>query len=413
MDRTRFLKTVGVAAGLAVLLTLTPAVADHVSEPTAPIELERVDVYPYPNFADRLIAKDGSETVDWSQIRIEPRVRFENKADKLAGGASEHFSVRITVSKVFEIGSQRTSIRAMWGAEWSHQNVPPHKPQGGTWEVSQSNSYDLQSHLGLWQVDTKVAGDKSGNTFEDVILFRVEAPGGEPPPTTTTVPPTTTTTVPPTTTSTVPTSVDPRCEVDNPRPRCQTTTVTTVPTTTTTVPGSPLGASIGVVGCSNTEDAVENRGGYLTQSSKDLLASSASGGGSLARWDSNSRGHWAIYDSMRPSQGYSSVWWMLCVRTGEGSGTYEEQMDSVLAQILERDPGATVLVSWLNSYTFATCPQVDWAVEDQLLDYAVSLGLAVGPELGPLNEGQVRRDDCHPNSAGSLVLGGQLVDFFD
>ncbi len=231
-----------------------------------------------------------------------------------------------------------------------------------------------------------------------------------PAPSTTLVPTTTTTTTIPPTTTTVPTSVDPRCEVDNPRPRCQTTTV---PTTTTTIPGSSTGASIGVVGCSNTEDSIENSGGYLTQSSKDLLAGSASGGGSLSRWATNSRGHWDIYDSMRPSGGYSSVWFQLCVRTGEGSGTYEQQMDSVLNQIRDRDPGATVLVSWLNHYTFDTCPQVDWGAEDRLLDYAASLGLVAGPWLGPLNQGQVRRDNCHPSSAGSSFLGGQLVDFFD
>ncbi len=200
----------------------------------------------------------------------------------------------------------------------------------------------------------------------------------------------------------VPFALDSRCEQNPDDPRCQTT-----------VPPVPVDASIGVVGCSNTEDAVENRSGYLTQSSKDLLASSASGGGSLARWDSNSRGHWTIYDSMRPPEGYSSVWWMLCVRTGEGSGSYEHQMDSVLAQIRDRDPDAVVFVSWLNHYTFSTCPQVDWGVEDQLLDYAASLGLATGPFLGPLNESQVRHDNCHPNSAGVSFMGGQLVDFFD
>ncbi len=163
----------------------------HVNEPTAPIELERVDVYPYPNFAERLMAQDGSESVPWDTIRIEPRVRFENTADKQAGGASEHFSVRVSVGKAEERNptppgepvdtSRGLFIRKAWDESWSHQNIPPHKPQGGTWEAAQGNNYDLQSHIGLWHVRVALVGNESGNSFEHEILFRViEAPPAPP-----------------------------------------------------------------------------------------------------------------------------------------------------------------------------------------------------------------------------------------
>ena len=206
---------------------------------------------------------------------------------------------------------------------------------------------------------------------------------------------------------------DPRCEQRPNHSQCQTSTTTTISTTTTT--GFPDGVpSIGVVGCSNTEDAVENPGGYLTQSDQDLLATSASGGGALAFWANPIRTrYWDIYDAKRPSVGYESVWWQLCVRTDEGEGSYEDQMDYVLTQIRDRDPGVPVLVSWLNHYTFDACPQVDWGAEDQLLDYAATLGLLAGPWLGPLDPTQVREDNCHPNSDGWGLLGSQLVDFFD
>ncbi len=189
---------------------------------------------------------------------------------------------------------------------------------------------------------------------------------------------------------------DPRCEQRPELRRCQPT----------------ITAPVGVVGCSNTEDAVENDGGYLTQSDEDLLAGSASGGGSLAHWDKAGSSYWRIYDKWRPVEGYEAVWWQLCVRTREGPD-HEGQMDSVLAQIYERDPGVPVYVSWVNHYTFNACRQVDWGAEDRLLDYAASLGLMTGPWLGPLNQSQVVDDNCHPNQAGWSLLGSQLVEFFD
>ena len=190
---------------------------------------------------------------------------------------------------------------------------------------------------------------------------------------------------------------DPRCENHPELRRCQPA-VTYAP--------------IGIVGCSNTEDAIENDGGYLTQSDEDLLGNSATGGATLARWDWSKRNYWELYDRYRPPEGYQAVWWQLCVRTREGPD-HEGQMDSVLAQIYERDPGVPVYVSWVNHYTFNACRQVDWGAEDRLLDYATSLGLLTGPWLGPLNESQVVDDNCHPNQAGWSLLGSQLVDFFD
>ncbi len=169
MDRRRFLKTAGVAAGAVVVPTL-PALADHVSEPLFPVEFVRTDVYPYPTFADRLIAKDGSEDVDWDKIRIEPRVKHQNVADKKAGNPSEHFEVRLQVSTV--TNERRMFLDLQWDAAWKHQNIPPHKPRGGSWEAAQTNSYNLGKHLGLWHIRTVVKGMESDNEFEDIILFR-------------------------------------------------------------------------------------------------------------------------------------------------------------------------------------------------------------------------------------------------
>ena len=112
-----------------------------------------------------------------------------------------------------------------------------------------------------------------------------------------------------------------------------------------------------------------------------------------------------------------AVYWQLCVRTNEGiSGhtypDYEAQMDAVLEQLYARDPGVPVYLSWLMSYSFEGCAQVDWEAEERLLDYGASLGLLTGPVTGPLSSDQTK-DGCHPNGAGSALVGAQLIEFFD
>ncbi len=182
---------------------------------------------------------------------------------------------------------------------------------------------------------------------------------------------------------------------------------------------------IGVVGCSNTGQAVE---GYLAASSVDKLVGGEMGGGSLPRWGNPGNDdygfYWGLYDGRRPSGGYNGAWVQICMKAGEHGGVFDgsEQtwLSHVVEQIHSRDPGIPIWISPLNFYgggqvcssTGADGPAItaeaaDWAA-------AALAGVQRGPDLGPLLPNHIGiRDDCHPNGAGEALLGGQLVAFFD
>ena len=213
--------------------------------------------------------------------------------------------------------------------------------------------------------------------------------------TTTTLPPTTTTTAPPTTTTTDP-----------------STTTTTVPTTTTTTIVM-VGQDIAGIGCSNTLQTIN---AYLSQSSEDSIIGVAAGGHTIGDW-ANKRDWDSRYLGFRPSTGYTGAWLQLCERAS--AGLTLENIETILANIWESDPGIPVWISPLNFYVDETCavtagnliPNVGAVFADLLT--ATNPLVHRGPDLGPLSDNQLRRDDCHPNSAGENLLGGQMVGFFD
>ena len=106
-----------------------------------------------------------------------------------------------------------------------------------------------------------------------------------------------------------------------------------------TNPGD-LGDQIGVVGCSNTRDAVE---GYLAASTMDRLINTAQGGNAMSQWAETSGGPWVQYQAMRPVNGYSAVWLNLCQRAV--AGLDQSLVDTVIANIRTRDAGATIIIS--------------------------------------------------------------------
>jgi hypothetical protein len=197
------------------------------------------------------------------------------------------------------------------------------------------------------------------------------------------------------------------------------------PTTTISIEGeSPTRHSLGVVGCSNTGQAVL---GYTQLSSLGRLTPGELGGGSVSRWgDPSNRRYalyWGLYDQRRPPDGYMGTWLQLCLRTGEHEDSFDDTertwVTHIVEQIQARDPGITIWISPLNFYEGVTCDAVGAigpVIAAEASDWAATTlpGVERGPDLGPLQQSDIGvRDNCHPNGGGELLLGSQLVTFFD
>lgn len=204
-----------------------------------------------------------------------------------------------------------------------------------------------------------------------------------------------------------------------------TSTTTTPPASTTTVAAGFTTGSIGVVGCSNTGQAVD---GYLTVSAEDLLAEGELGGGSAPLWGNPASGdyglYWGLYDQRRPAGGYAAAWVQICLRSSEHGGAFDAAEQGWAAHIVEqihaRDPGIQIWISPINFYADGhLCPSTGWdgpAIAAETADWAATsfANVARGPDLGPLTPSHIGvRDDCHPNGAGELLMGEQLSAFFD
>lgn len=172
MNRRQFLQRG--AAGAGVLMAVPAvALADHVSEPSLAIKSMTLNVYKYPDLSTRINNFDGSEVRTWEHARIEPLLSFEGtKADN--ANPSEHFRVLVRVNQVVDVA--RNITKKDWDADWRHQNRPPHSNTAQRWEVSQSNTYDLQSHQGMWEVFVQVVGDVSLRVLEQTCRFTIVAP---------------------------------------------------------------------------------------------------------------------------------------------------------------------------------------------------------------------------------------------
>ena len=170
---------------------------------------------------------------------------------------------------------------------------------------------------------------------------------------------------------------------------------------------------VGVVGCSNTREAVN---GYLQQSGADVLVNTAKGGFAIADWAGSDQ-PWSSYDRARPEQGYSGVWVNLCERIGTGLSASNVQ--AVLDKIWARDPGVQVWMSPLNFYVEETCDvtggnEIPNAGASMANDFASSSpDVSRGPDLGPVPLEHLQADQCHLLPSGEQLVGSQLVDFFD
>jgi hypothetical protein len=130
-----------------------------------------------------------------------------------------------------------------------------------------------------------------------------------------------------------------------------------------------------------------------------------------------------LYDKRRPAAGYDAAWVQICLRIKEHGGAFDadeqQWISHIVQQIHSRDPGVTIWVSPLNFYEGIVCDATGAdgpAISAEAADWAAgSLSNVLrGPDLGPLKPEHIGvRDNCHPNKAGEMLLGGQLVAFFD
>lgn len=206
-----------------------------------------------------------------------------------------------------------------------------------------------------------------------------------------------------------------------------TTTTSSTTTTTTSAPDEPGRGTgvIGVVGCSNSAIAAA---GYDAVSDRDYLTQGGLTGGSVEVWGNprpaRYQRYWGMYDSRRPADGYTGTWVQLCIRTTEHHGSFNDNIkgwiEEIIGQIQERDPGIPIWISPVNTFAddvdCSTIGPEGPAIAAEAADWAVANlpGVERGPDLGPISADQMDPTSaCHPNRDGSLVLGEQLVEFFD
>lgn len=154
-----------VALALALTAIAVPSLADHVSEPTAPITGVGIRVFDYPN-AVTMLRCDGTDVVLFNEARAELDVRSDSKP-------SEHFTA--TREYYLAVPDRRGRLLAPYKdqAVWNHSNIPPHTPTDGkSWEHVQSN-HNFADYTGPFTFRFRVVGDESRNSFEVICPFTV------------------------------------------------------------------------------------------------------------------------------------------------------------------------------------------------------------------------------------------------
>lgn len=178
MRRTPYL--LALAAVLA--LVAGPATADHVSEPTKPVDGFAIRLYEYQNLANTLLtACDGSEVVNFNPVRVESLVT--STAIGNTGDPSEHYNERVKPRIVVNLGQSNEKEQVPPGSftyvEWKHSNIPPHAAQvpgfpARTWESSEDGLVIKGLAPGtVFRVYGTLTGRESGNFFEVSCTFTV------------------------------------------------------------------------------------------------------------------------------------------------------------------------------------------------------------------------------------------------
>ena len=213
-----------------------------------------------------------------------------------------------------------------------------------------------------------------------------------------------------------------QCQTDTTTSSGSTTTITTVGVVCSTFTDQ---FTVGYVGCSDTWMTIQ---GYYMQPNAGLFwdADSAYSGGGIdnSGWANASTHYWTTYDQEVSVYGQpKAVWVEDCGSGVDGTAADDATVWSLIQQFFvilkEKSPSATVYMSSINDFLpNGTCPRTgltDVPQTERMTRLAVADGLALaGPIMGPLVlNGTLDSSRCHPNTAGELLLGSQLVQFFD
>lgn len=108
-----------VALAAALALVAGPVMADHVTEPTRPIDAIGWKLYEYGNQpATLLTACNGTETYAKKDLRIDLVVRMLDVNNR---NPSAHFNITVTQNLI-----EGQSKHYIWRQLAKHSNVPPH-----------------------------------------------------------------------------------------------------------------------------------------------------------------------------------------------------------------------------------------------------------------------------------------------
>ena len=180
---------------------------------------------------------------------------------------------------------------------------------------------------------------------------------------------------------------------------------------------------IGYVGCSNTRDSVT--GYHNTKGNRNLFWTPYNtGGGTIDLWANSKSSFWSLFSEQIQNFGQPQVVWVeLCENFIKVPDTYAE-VQQLLANLKVHAPNAEVFISPINTYNpsaglctlMGTAGQGETDTNSWALQAVAAQLASAGPVLGPLTKTLIQSTDatqCHPNSQGELLLGGQLVQFFD
>lgn len=176
-------------------------------------------------------------------------------------------------------------------------------------------------------------------------------------------------------------------------------------------PASASNHNVGVVGCSNTLNAIN---GYHTVTSEGTMwpaeAISSYGGNAVTEWSNPSFQDWAVFDSaLSAHPNTTAIWWQLCVR--DNSPDTEASVDSIIASIRARVGDMPVYASALDDTP--SCTRGDPDKAQQFVDYLLANGdVLAGPVMTPLASNETA-DGCHANDIGEPIWGTDLAVFFD
>ncbi len=151
--------------GLFVGLTI-PVGAGHPPEPQNAITALEVNLFAYPD-RSTILACDGNDVWDRDDMRVHVKLQYD-KTYSAGRDPSEHFGASISVFKVTIKPNGDFTRSGFWETEWNHQNFGPHAKSDLAFKA---NIWNMDRHIGLWEVRVHIVGHESGNTFDSVCMF--------------------------------------------------------------------------------------------------------------------------------------------------------------------------------------------------------------------------------------------------